>query len=115
MNNGYENVLKLTCPTKTPLTNLTVVPNDITPLIFDNQYYRDVMLGRGLFTADSTISTDPRTAFIVSRFAVDESYFFQVFSSAFAKLSETGVLSKRKGEIRRICNQVNKANQQNNL
>ncbi|KAK9267462.1 hypothetical protein L1049_009888 [Liquidambar formosana] len=74
-----------------------MVSNDLTHLIFDNQYYMDVVMGKGLFSIDSSISRDPRTAPIVRRFAVDQNYFFLVFSSAFVKLSSTNVLTEGKG------------------
>ncbi|OMO64779.1 Plant peroxidase [Corchorus olitorius] len=107
INPGFEALLRFHCPTKFPLTNLTVVPNDKTPLTFDNQYFRDVLIGKGLFTIDSSISRDPRTSPIVRKFAADVNYFFHVFSSAFVKLSSANVLTKGKGEVRRKCNQVN--------
>ncbi|XP_031274940.1 peroxidase 29-like [Pistacia vera] len=110
MNEGYQQLLKLACPTRTPLTNLTVVPNDLTPVVFDNQYYRNILMGKGLFGVDSSLSRDPRTAAIVHKFAYDKNYFFQAFSSAFVKLSSTNVLTNAKGEVRRICNHVNKRN-----
>ncbi|KAJ7967728.1 Peroxidase [Quillaja saponaria] len=107
MNFGFETLLRLACPTKIPLTNVTFVHNDVTPLIFDIHYYRDVLMGRGLFSIDSRISRDPRTAPVVNRFAIDQNYFFQVFSSAFVKLSSANVLTKGQGEVRRQCNCVN--------
>lgn len=107
MNLGYETSLRLACPTVIPMTNLTFVPNDMTPTIFDNQYYRDIMMGRGLLGIDSSISRDPRTAPIVMRFAMDQSYFFENFSSAFVKLSASNVLTTMQGEVRRKCNQLN--------
>ncbi|OMO76910.1 Plant peroxidase [Corchorus capsularis] len=107
INPGFEALLRFHCPTNFPLTNLTVVPNDKTPLTFDNQYFRDVLIGKGLFAIDSSISRDPRTSPIVRKFAADVNYFFHVFSSAFVKLSSANVLTKGKGEVRRRCNQVN--------
>ncbi|XP_021293835.1 peroxidase 29-like [Herrania umbratica] len=107
INPGFEALLRLYCPTKTPVTNLTIVPNDKTPLIFDNLYFRDVLMGKGLFTVDSSISRDPRTAPIVRQFAANVHHFFQVFSSAFVKLSSSNVLTKEKGQVRRECNRVN--------
>ncbi|KAG8494385.1 hypothetical protein CXB51_012108 [Gossypium anomalum] len=99
INPGFGVILRLLCPTKTPLTNLTVVPNDKTLI--------DVLLGNGLFTIDSRISTDQRTAPIVRQFAADSRRFFQVFSSAFVKLSSSNVLTNEEGQVRRKCNQVN--------
>ncbi|OVA03417.1 Plant peroxidase [Macleaya cordata] len=107
MDKGYEILLRITCPTKVPLTNLTFVTNDITPLKFDNQYYQDIINGRGLFGIDSSIARDPRTVPIVKKFADDQSYFFQVFASAFVKLSWTNVLTGETGQIRRDCSRLN--------
>ncbi|KAI3961901.1 hypothetical protein MKW98_022106 [Papaver atlanticum] len=104
---GYEALLKMQCPTSVPLTNLTFVPNDITPLTFDNQYYRDIIYGRGLFGIDSSISKDPRTSPVVKLFADDQNYFFQVFASAFVKLSSTNVLAGNLGQIRSDCSRLN--------
>ncbi|KAL5840382.1 hypothetical protein ACOSQ4_012990 [Xanthoceras sorbifolium] len=91
INHSFELLLRLECPpTITPLTNITVVPNDGKPLVFDNHYYTE-MLWPGS----------------VHRIALDQNYFFQVFSSAFVRLSSTNVLNEAKGEVRRICNRVN--------
>lgn len=107
MNWSFKALLRLTCPTKVPLTNLTFVPNDSTSLAFDNQYYKEILMGKGLFGIDSSISRDPRTMPVVRRFAADQSYFFQVFSSAFVKLSSTRVLTDKEGEVRRQCYRIN--------
>ncbi|XP_042477126.1 peroxidase 29-like [Macadamia integrifolia] len=104
---SHQFLLRLACPTRVPFTNLTFALNDLTPIIFDNQYYRDVMNGKGLFGVDSNIGMDERTRPIVEQFAEDQDTFFQVFSSAFVKLSTTNVLTGDKGQIRRQCNRVN--------
>ncbi|MCL7046551.1 hypothetical protein MKW94_000395 [Papaver nudicaule] len=104
---GYEAILRMQCPTKIPLTNLTFVANDITPLSFDNQYYQDIIYGRGLFGIDSSISKDPRTSPVVKSFADDQNLFFQVFASAFVKLSSTNVLTGNLGQIRSDCSRSN--------
>jgi len=107
MDLGFQLRLRLSCPTVIPSNNVTVVPSDLTTVIFDNQYYRDAATGRGLFPIDSSISRDARTMAIVGQFAVDKIYFFQTFSSAFVKLASTGVLTGDKGEVRLDCSQVN--------
>lgn len=107
MNWGFKSLLRWKCPTRVPLTNLTIVPNDLTPLAFDNQYFKNILSGKGLFGIDSSISRDPRTMPIVRQFAADQNYFFQVFGSAFVKLSSTKVLTKTEGEVRRQCYQRN--------
>ncbi|XP_031490645.1 peroxidase 29-like [Nymphaea colorata] len=108
MSSNYGAYLSFMCPTRVPLTNLTALPNDLTPTLFDNQYFRNILAGRAPFTIDSRIATDPRTSAIVAHFAGNQEHFFQAFSSAFLKLSYHGVLTgDSEGEIRRQCNQVN--------
>eukprot|EP01018_Ginkgo_biloba_P009807 Gb_15647 [translate_table: standard] len=89
----FGNFLRINCPTAVPFTNKTFITNDLTSLRFDNQYYRDIRSGRGLFSIDSAMAMDPRTALTVSRFADDQNLFFQAFSSAFVKLSVASVLT----------------------
>lgn len=108
MDPNFQLALQLSCPSKIPnITNLTIIPNDITPTIFDNQYYKAIIMGKGLFSIDSSISRDPRTMMIVNQFAVDEDYFFKAFSSAFVKLASTNVLTGNMGEVRLQCDHVN--------
>ncbi|KAK8646301.1 hypothetical protein V6N13_120093 [Hibiscus sabdariffa] len=66
-----------------------------------------VLMGKGLFTIDSRMSIDQRTAPIVAEFAANKYRFFQIFSSAFVKLSLSNVLTNDEGEVGRKCNQVN--------
>ncbi|KAH9618289.1 hypothetical protein KSS87_011098 [Heliosperma pusillum] len=99
--------IRAACPNTVSVTNTTLIPNDVTPTIFDTAYYLGVLTGRGLFSIDSSISTDPRTVVIASQFAVDRNYFFRTFSSAFIKLSSANVLTGNMGQVRKQCNRVN--------
>ncbi|KAJ7524976.1 hypothetical protein O6H91_17G030600 [Diphasiastrum complanatum] len=101
--------LRLQCPTGSPqtLNNNTVINNDLTNVIFDNQYFRDVMNGRGLFTIDAELGQDSRTSAAVAQFAQNQQLFFSTFISAFNKLAATNVLTSNNGQIRRNCHVVN--------
>ncbi|KAL2612371.1 hypothetical protein R1flu_024063 [Riccia fluitans] len=98
--------LRLLCP---PIfsNNIAFSNNDLTNVLFDNQYFRDLQSGRGLLTIDDEISRDPRTAGIVAAFATNQGYFFQKFESAFWKLTQHQVLTGGAGEIRQNCRFVN--------
>lgn len=98
----FANNLKFQCPAGTSNPN-TVVANDLTNIIFDNQYFRDVMNRRGLFSIDASVGTDPRTAPIVSQFASNRQLFFSTFQSAFAKMTSFRVLTGAQGQIRKNC------------
>ncbi|KAL2612380.1 hypothetical protein R1flu_024072 [Riccia fluitans] len=97
------------CPTSNAqlLNNLTILANDLTNFVFDNQYFRDIQAGRGLFTIDSNLGLHPITAPIVNGFALNQADFFQTFSAAFVKMTATGVLLDGQGEVRTNCHRVN--------
>ncbi|KAH9325669.1 hypothetical protein KI387_005847, partial [Taxus chinensis] len=99
----YASFLKVNCPTRVPLTNRSFITNDMTSLRFDNQYFKDLINGRGLYSIDSAIAAHPSTAPTVLRFANDQNYFFQLFSTAFIKLSTSRVLTGNQGQIRNNC------------
>lgn len=101
----FYSVLRLQCPPR--YSQRAVFPNDLTPLAFDNQYYSNALSNRGLFSVDSEMATNSETSSIMQRFAQNPSDFFQIFSSAFDKLSRTGVLTGSEGEIRQDCRFVN--------
>lgn len=102
----FEAFLRLTCPKGSLISNLTFVLNDITPTLFDHHYYMNAMEGRGVLTIDAEMVIDPRTAQIVEHFATNQDDFFHAFSTAFLKLSSSGVLTGDQGVIRRKCNVI---------
>ncbi|KAK9288692.1 hypothetical protein L1049_017155 [Liquidambar formosana] len=106
---GFELFLKLSCPQESLTTNSSFVLNDSTTLAFDNNYYINAMEGHGVLRIDAEMSSDPRTAQILAHFAVDQDDFFRTFSSAFVKLSSSGVLTGNQGVIRRRCNAIDES------
>lgn len=109
MNSFVGNTLQVLCPNPSiyKVSNVTFFNNDLTNVIFDNQYFRDLQGGRGLLTIDSEISKDPRTQGIVKSLAANQNLFFQTFASAFEKLTSWQVLTGTDGEIRRDCKFAN--------
>lgn len=97
----------MSCPFGSPASRISFVQNDLTAVIFDNQYFANLMMGRGLLTVDSEMPADSRTGPYVEKFANDEDAFFRAFSSAFVKISSSGVLTGNRGVIRRSCNELN--------
>lgn len=111
MNKWFAGHLKLTCPVANT-TNTTV--NDIrTPNTFDNKYYVDLLNRQGLFTSDQDLFTDARTKPIVTKFALDQSAFFEQFIFSMVKMGQIQVLTGAQGQIRENCSARNAGN--NNL
>ncbi|XP_026457390.1 peroxidase 29-like [Papaver somniferum] len=103
----FETLLALRCAFGASISNSGTVGNDVTITKFDNQYYKDTSRGRGLLKIDSDMSTDPRTAPIVERFAQNQNEFFKEFTAAFLKLTSANVLTGHQGVVRTKCNAVN--------
>ncbi|KAL0461355.1 UNVERIFIED_CONTAM: Peroxidase 17 [Sesamum latifolium] len=78
---------------------------DATPERFDNQYYKDLVNGRGFLNSDQTLFTSPKTREYVKMFSKNQSEFFGAFVEGMVKLGD--LQSGLPGEIRRNCRVVN--------
>ncbi|XP_039683551.1 peroxidase 21 isoform X2 [Medicago truncatula] len=105
----YAAYLKLRCPTPNPDPNAVLYArNDRkTPMIIDNNYYKNILQHKGLLTVDEELATDPRTSPYVKKMAADNGYFNEQFSRAVQLLSENNPLTGDQGEIRKDCRYVN--------
>ncbi|MCL7036423.1 hypothetical protein MKW94_000233 [Papaver nudicaule] len=81
-----------------------------TPMILDNNYYRNILDNKGLLIVDHQLATDPRTKPYVVKMAKNADYWSKEFSRAIAILSENNPLTGTKGEIRKHCSVANKHN-----
>ncbi|GMI99419.1 hypothetical protein like AT2G22420 [Hibiscus trionum] len=78
---------------------------DATSRLFDNQYFKDLVAGRGFLNSDQTLFTFPQTREYVTLFSNDENEFFKAFVEGMLKLGE--LQSGQPGEIRTNCRKVN--------
>lgn len=78
---------------------------DATPQMFDNQYFKDLVAGRGFLNSDETLFTYPGTREYVRLFSKDEGEFFRAFVEGMVKMGD--LQSGRPGEIRSNCRVVN--------
>lgn len=107
MDEHFARGLKHTCP---PNSNHTTHQDILTPNLFDNDYYVDLLFRRGLFTSDQDLFTDRRTREIVKSFALDKELFFDKFVVAMTKMGQLSVLAGKHGEIRANCSVRNSDN-----
>ncbi|EYU24799.1 hypothetical protein ABFS82_13G018800 [Erythranthe guttata] len=79
--------------------------------VFDTSYYKAVANKKGLFTSDSSLLADGETRAYVTRHAATPDRglksFFGDFAKSMVKMSEIGVLTGNRGEIRKTCSFVN--------
>lgn len=78
---------------------------DATPKVFDNQYFKDLVSGRGFLNSDQTLFTFDETRPFVTHFSVDQKSFFDAFVEGMIKMGD--LQSGLPGEIRRNCRVVN--------
>ncbi|KAL2521677.1 Peroxidase 17 [Forsythia ovata] len=78
---------------------------DATPERFDNQYFKDLMNGRGFLNSDQTLFTYPETREYVRLFSRNLNEFLKAFVEGMIKLGD--LQSGRPGEIRQNCRVVN--------
>ncbi|KQJ86508.1 peroxidase 3 [Brachypodium distachyon] len=105
LNAAYAAQLRAACGS--PSNNATAVAMDPgSPARFDAHYYVNLKLGRGLFSSDAALLSDPRAAGMIHALT-REDYFLREFKGAVRKMGRVGVLTGAQGEIRRNCRVVN--------
>ncbi|KAJ6742577.1 PEROXIDASE 25-RELATED [Salix viminalis] len=109
MDPDYAEYLKRRCPTPDPDPQAVLYSrNDReTPMILDNNYYKNLLGHKGLLMVDQQLTSDPLTSPYVEKMAADNGYFHDQFSRAVVLLSENNPLTGDQGEIRKDCRFVN--------
>ncbi|XP_058093143.1 peroxidase 51-like isoform X2 [Magnolia sinica] len=102
----YTQQLKAACPQNVD-PSVAIDMDPITPNTFDNVYYQNLIDGKGLFTSDQVLFTDPTLQPTVTNFTSNAENFAQAFVASMAKLSRVGVKNGNQGEIRRDCSAFN--------
>ncbi|XP_052195047.1 peroxidase 51 [Diospyros lotus] len=106
LNKEYAAQLKSLCPKNVdPRIAINMDPN--TPNTFDNTYFKNLQQGKGLFTSDQVLFTDPRSRPTVNTWARNSPAFQKAFISAITKLGRVGVKTGSQGNIRRDCARFN--------
>ncbi|KAG6434030.1 hypothetical protein SASPL_105651 [Salvia splendens] len=107
---AYAEYLKKRCPSPHPDPNgVFYSRNDLeTPMVLDNNYYKNILKHKGLLVVDQQLVSDPETRPFVEKMAADNGYFHDQFAKAFLILSENNPLTGDQGEIRKDCRFVNK-------
>lgn len=104
----YLQQLRQICPNGGP--NNLVNFDPVTPDKIDRVYFSNLQVKKGLLQSDQELFSTPGadTIPIVNRFSSDQKVFFDAFEASMIKMGNIGVLTGKKGEIRKHCNFVNK-------
>ncbi|KAK7360095.1 hypothetical protein VNO77_02071 [Canavalia gladiata] len=107
LDQNYATLLRTRCPRSGGDQNL--FPLDfLTPLIFDNRYYKNLLVNKGLLNSDQVLFTmNQESQQIVRLFAQRNDLFFQQFAQSMIKMGNISPLTGSNGEIRRNCRRVN--------
>ncbi|KAG4193563.1 hypothetical protein ERO13_A07G228900v2 [Gossypium hirsutum] len=106
LDSSYAQQLMDACPQNVdPSIAINMDPE--TPRTFDNVYYQNLIGGKGLFSSDQVLNTDPDSEPTVSDFATNPGNFNAAFITAMRKLGRVGVKTGNEGEIRIDCTTFN--------
>lgn len=106
LNKQYAAQLQGMCPRNVdPRVAINMDPK--TPRIFDNNYFKNLQQGMGLFTSDQVLNTDKRSKGTVDLWAGNSNSFQNAFITAMTKLGRVGVKTGRNGNIRFDCGRMN--------
>ncbi|XXG55227.1 hypothetical protein AAC387_Pa03g2941 [Persea americana] len=99
--------LGLRCPKNASVDNTANLDqNPLSALVVDNDYYKQLLLRRGVLQIDQALAMDARTRPTVASLAF-RSDFTSQFAEAMIKLGAVEVLTDEQGQIRRSCRSVN--------
>ncbi|CAN6350944.1 unnamed protein product [Urochloa humidicola] len=83
----------------------------VTPNLFDNKYYGNLLEGNAQLPSDQVMLSAPAaaatTAPIVHRFAGNQQDFFRNFAASMIKMGNISPLTGSDGEIRKNCRRIN--------
>ncbi|XP_058187278.1 peroxidase 55-like [Rhododendron vialii] len=106
LNTTFAKHLMQECP-KNADPQFVIGLDDVSPQIFDNFYYQDLVGGKGVLTSDEVLFTDPASQPTVRDFASNPGTFNGAFATAMRKLGRVGVLTGSEGQIRKDCTAFN--------
>ncbi|XP_021730175.1 peroxidase 66-like [Chenopodium quinoa] len=104
MNTEFASLLKNKCPSSNNNGDAGQFL-DSTASQFDNDYYKQIIAGKGVFGSDQAMYNDPSTRPIIEAFAKDQNLFFREFAASMIKLGNVGV--NEVGEVRLNCRKPN--------
>ncbi|OEL12637.1 Peroxidase 1 [Dichanthelium oligosanthes] len=108
LSSSYADLLRALCPSDTmPATLITTAMDPGTPNVLDNNYYKFLPRGMGLFFSDNQLRVDPQMAALVSSFVANQTLWKEKFAVTMVKMGRIQVQTGTCGEVRLNCSVVN--------
>ncbi|XP_020098250.1 peroxidase 72-like [Ananas comosus] len=108
LSEGYAAELRARCPRSGGDQTLFFL-DPLTPLEFDNLYFKSLLTGHGLLSSDELLVTQSAaTRALVEKFAASNKAFFEQFAKSVVKMGNISPLTgPTRGEIRTNCRKIN--------
>jgi peroxidase len=105
---AFAATLQDKCRSANAGTDNTVMQDFKTPDVLDNQYYKNVLAHKVLFTSDAALTTNFTSNNLVRAYADFVPYLWQQkFAKAMVKMGGIQLKTAANGEIRKTCRKVN--------
>lgn len=96
------------CPRREGSGDNNLAPFDIqTPMLFDNNYFGNLIKKKGLLHSDQVLFSGGPTASLVRKYSTTSGAFNRDFVRAMIKMGDIKPLTGSKGEIRKVCGKPN--------
>ncbi|AES66967.1 putative peroxidase [Medicago truncatula] len=104
---NFATLRKANCPLSGGDTNLAPL-DSVSPVTFDNNYYRDLVANKGLLNSDQALFNGVGSPVsLVRAYSINGFAFRRDFAFAMVKMSRISPLTGTNGEIRKNCRLVN--------
>ncbi|XP_010552918.1 PREDICTED: peroxidase P7-like [Tarenaya hassleriana] len=108
INSAFAATRQRNCPRTNGSGDGNLAPLDIqTPTKFDNNYFKNLMVQKGLLHSDQELFNGGSTDSIVRTYGTKPATFSSDFTAAMIRMGDISPLTGKKGEIRRNCRRVN--------
>ncbi|XP_052138619.1 peroxidase 4-like [Oryza glaberrima] len=96
------------CPRNSGSGDNNLAPLDLqTPTVFENNYYKNLVVKKGLLHSDQELFNGGATDALVQSYISSQSTFFADFVTGMIKMGDITPLTGSNGEIRKNCRRIN--------
>ncbi|XP_006664870.2 peroxidase 4-like [Oryza brachyantha] len=105
---GFAMMRQSGCPSTSGSGDSNLAPLDFqTPTVFENNYYKNLVVQKGLLHSDQELFNGGATDSLVQTYISSQSTFFADFVTGMIKMGDISPLTGSNGEIRTNCRRVN--------
>ena len=105
---AFATLRQRNCPAAPGTGDTNLAPLDVqTQLVFDNAYYRNLLVKRGLLHSDQELFNGGSQDALVQQYSTNPTLFASDFVTAMIKMGNISPLTGTAGQIRANCRVVN--------